>query len=244
VSKLPFFLVPVIALAGAAWLGAAGDAPSRHDPGVTAAVTGDDAADRAEALYVEGSYALAHSIYDGLRNADLAEAERRWIEFRWADTLWRAQSATANPDSSKLDESRRALEALADAIGRPEDRDRVWAESRESLGDYWWSRRRSRNWGQAWPHYQAALDFWAGSREIDVARERYLQIVRKADRPPEVEPYYVYGGYGNRLPIEVLDSALEIAVRPDDRAHLHYLIAMTLASTGGEPAARRTRAGW
>ena len=233
--KLPFVLIPLISFLGVAWLDSAGEDP------VAVAVVSDDDPVRAETLYAEGSYALAHSIYAALRDSDLPGPERRWAEFRWADTLWRSQAATATADDSKLDEARRSLEALVQAVARPEDRDLVWAESQESLGDFWWSRRRSRNWGQAWPHYQAALDFWAGSREIAPARERYLAMVRKADRPPEVDPYYVYGGYGNRLPIEILDNALEIAVRPDDRAHLHYLIAMTLATSGGEPASRRAR---
>ena len=48
------------------------------------------------------------------------------------------------------------------------------AEVHESLGDFWWTRRNQRNWGQAWPHYEKALDWWAGSESIDRARQRYL----------------------------------------------------------------------
>jgi hypothetical protein len=99
VRKLPLVLIPLISFLGVAWLGSAGEDP------VEIAVVADDDPERAEALYAEGSYALAHSIYAALRESDLSEPERRWADFRWADTLWRSQAATATADASKLDEA-------------------------------------------------------------------------------------------------------------------------------------------
>ena len=224
-SKVALALAAGAMALGGVWLGSATEAPA-------VAVSAD--LDRADALYAEGSYALAHEIYDAMRGTDGS----RFVEMRWADTLWRSEAATSTADASRLDRARETLESLVRDAPRREDRDRAWAEAEESLGDFWWTRRDSRGWGQAWPHYEGALRWWGASREIEVARGRYLDIVWKCARPPWVEPYYVYGGYGNVIPIEFLYDALEIAVSPSDTAHAHYLIAMSLVQTGGDPIAR------
>ena len=52
-------------------------------------------------------------------------------------------------------------------VQRTEDKDRLWVEVQESLGDFWWTRRNQQNWGQAWQYYQPALDWWAGGADID-----------------------------------------------------------------------------
>jgi uncharacterized protein YfaS (alpha-2-macroglobulin family) len=198
--------------------------------------------ERAEALVAEGSYALAYKIYLELDGIDLPPDEARWIDFRLADTLWRSQAATEQTDDTQVERARQQLEALVRDVSRVEDRDRVWVEVQESLGDFWWERRGSQNWGQGWSHYQQALDWWAGSAEIDEARERYLAMVWTAARPPWVEPYYYYGYYGNQLPLNVLHNVLKISDDPDDRSHAYYLMAMTMRGHGGDAAQhRRTR---
>ena len=85
----------------------------------------------------------------------------RWVAFRLADTRWRAAAATDNPDPSEVEEAQRALEAQVRDIRRSEDQDRIFYEVHESLADFWWTRPRSKNWSQAWTHYQKALDGWA-----------------------------------------------------------------------------------
>ena len=187
----------------------------------------------AEKLYSEGSYARARELYAKARELAQLPADQRWIDFRLADTLWRSQAATKTSDSTKYDEARRQLEALIRDITRVEDHDRIWAEVHESLGDFWWMRNDSRNWSQGWQHYQQALDWWAGSSEIEQARNRYLKIVWKTARPTWSEPGNYYGYYGNFLPLEMLESATKIAQTENDRAHLHYLTAMTIRSRGG-----------
>src|SRR5207248_2974875 len=115
-----------------------------------------------------------------------------------------------------------------------EEHDRVWAEVQESLGDYFWIRRNQHNWGEAWPHYQQALDWWAGSSEIEVARDRYLAMIWRVAQPPSAEPYYRYGYWGNYLPADFLENALKIARADDEKAHAHYLLASTLKNQGGD----------
>ncbi len=117
---------------------------------------------------------------------------------------------------------------------KDDERDLVWAEAHESLADLFWTRRNQMNWGAAWPHYQQALDWWAGQREIDHARDRYLKIVFKAAEPPRPNEYYFYTYYGNYIPLNVLENALKISTSDNDRAHLHFLIAMTMRYTSGD----------
>src|SRR5262245_44225095 len=188
----------------------------------------------AERLYAEASYSQARELYLKARAANLRPEDARWVEFRLADTLWRAQAATQTADATKYETAQRQLESIIQERRRPEDHDRVWAEAQESLGDLWWTRRDARNWAQAWPHYQLALDWWAGTKDLDLGRARYLKIVWTIAQPPETEPYYYYGYYGNYAPIEILENALKIAQNDTDRARAHYLIAMTLRYQGGD----------
>ena len=189
--------------------------------------------DLAERYYAEGSYGLAREQYDRAAELELDVLQQRWVEFRLADTAWRAQAGSQTSDSTTFDRARQRLEALIAVVSREEDRDLVWAEAHESLGDFWWARRDSRNWGPAWTHYQPALDWWAGSHDIDLARGRYIGMVWKIAAPPDSQPYYYYGYYGNVVPVEVIDNVLDIAETDEDRARAHYLLAMTLRQQGG-----------
>jgi hypothetical protein len=126
------------------------------------------------------------------------------------------------------------LEKLVREVKRPEERDRVWVEVQESLGDFHWTRRNQQNWGAAWPYYQAALEWWAGARDLELARERYLALVGRMAKPPGVQREYHYGSWGNYVPLEVLDNTLKIARSANDQAHAHFLIAMTVRNQGGD----------
>ena len=188
----------------------------------------------AEKQYADGSYALAHETYAKAQLDDLPPADKRWVEFRLADTQWRAQAATQTADTTKLDEARHQLEVLIRDITRVEDHDRIWAEIHESLGDFFWTRRNNNNYGEAWPHYQQALDWWAGAADMDLARQRYLKMVWTLARPPQVERYYFYGSWGNFIQADILENALKISQNDNDKAHAHYLLAMTLRQQGDQ----------
>jgi hypothetical protein len=132
---------------------------------------------------------------------------------RLADTAWRASEDT--PPA----EARKALEALAHS----DDRDRVYAEANESLGDLTVERQSGAN--AAMPWYTAALDWWAGSDDLPLARKRYLDIVFRitggdSEGPSRYQAFYV--------PKEVLANAVAIADTPADRAHARYLFAVRL----------------
>ncbi|HEY6244442.1 MAG TPA: alpha-2-macroglobulin family protein [Pyrinomonadaceae bacterium] len=191
----------------------------------------------AEAQYSQGSYARANEIYAGIDKSKLSAAEVRWVEFRIADTMWRAQAATETSDTTKLDQAQKQLEELIRVTDNEADRDIVWAEAHESLGDLFWTRRNNINWAGAWPHYQPALDWWAGQRQSDLARDRYLKIVFKAADAPNQGYYYSY--YGNYLPLNILENARKIAVSANQKAHLSFLIAMSIRNSGGDWEARQ-----
>jgi alpha-2-macroglobulin len=194
----------------------------------------------AERLYKEASYAQSHDLYEKAAALKLAPEEARWVQFRLADTLWRAQAATETADTTKYDRAREQLEELVrDRTDKPVEHDQVWAEAQESLGDFWWARRESHDWPPAWIHYQKALDWWAGAREVEAARARYLKIVRAIATPANVDSYYYYGYYGNVLSVEILENVLKISTSANDKAHAHYLMAMTLRQQGDNEQRRR-----
>src|SRR6266850_647807 len=178
----------------------------------------------AEQFYASGSYARANEVYGRVEKTGLSPVEARWVEFRLADTSWRAQAATETADTTKFDQAQKQLEELVRTNDKEDERDLVWAEAHESLADLFWTRRNQMNWSTAWPHYQQALDWWAGQREIEHARDRYLKIVFDAARGASANEYYFYS-YGNYIPFEILENALKISARENDKAHLHFLIA-------------------
>ena len=193
----------------------------------------------AERLYAAGSYARANEMYAKIDKTKLSVPDRSWVEFRLADTSWRAQAATQTSDSTIFETAQKQLEEIIRSNDKPEDRDLVWAEAHESLGDMFWLRQYQMNWGLAWPHYQQSLDWWAGQRSIDEARGRFLRIVYKAAEPPSAVEYNYYGYYGNYIPLTTLEDALKISTTETDKSHLHFLIAMSLRYTGGDWTSRQ-----
>ncbi len=189
----------------------------------------------AEKFYAEKSFSRAHELYRQADRKQASSEEARWIEFRIADTLWRAQAATNTNDDTKFSSAQQQLESLVkEGIGETKDHDRVWAEAHESLGDLFWTRQNSRNYGQASPHYQQALEYWAGTKDIETARQRYINIVWMMADPPNREQYYYYGYYGNHISLDILGNALKIANNDNDKARAHYLIAMTIRQQYGD----------
>jgi hypothetical protein len=223
IMKLELFFALMLALAANAIGQPAGDSPSEYETNKSIA----------ENFYAEGSYAKAHEIYHKVDVSRLSNEEARWVAFRAADTQWRSEASTDNADTTKLDEARIDLEKQIRDLTRDDQHDRIWAEVQESLGDFFWTRRNNNNWGEAWPHYQAALDWWAGAPDIELARSRYLAMVWRTAKPPGAQGDYYFGSWGNYVPLDVLDNALKIAQSDNDKAHAHYLIAMTLRNQGG-----------
>jgi uncharacterized protein YfaS (alpha-2-macroglobulin family) len=192
----------------------------------------------AERLVAEKSFAKANEIYRAVNVTNLPPVEQRWVFFRRADTLWRSEASTQRADTTKFDQARQQLQVLVRDVQREEEKDRVWVETQESIADSYWTPRNQRGWHAAWQYYQPALDWWAGQRATDEARQRYLDIVWRAAKPPGAEPYYRYGSYGNALPLNILENVLKIATTENDKAHAHYLLAVSFNYHGGDWDAR------
>jgi tetratricopeptide (TPR) repeat protein len=195
----------------------------------------------AEAQYAQGSYARANELYTRVDKSKLSAANLRWVEFRLADTTWRAQAETQTSDTTRFEQAQKQLEELLRTVEKETDRDLVWVEAHESLGDFFWVRRDQMNWGAAWPHYQQALDWWAGQRDLDRARDRYVKIVFRAAHPPRSSYYYVYPYNGNYIPLDILENALKISTSANDISHINFLLAMNMRYTGGGDYTARYR---
>ncbi|HEX2834284.1 MAG TPA: MG2 domain-containing protein [Thermoanaerobaculia bacterium] len=180
----------------------------------------------AEKHYAEKSFSRAHDAYERAAKLKVDDAERRWIEFRLADTRWRADAASPNPDRTLVNEARIALEKLTTTEA---PRDLVFAEARESLGDFFATHPNQRNVYEALRYYVEALDYWAGSSNLDYARRRYLDLVFKM-APDDVM---------HAVPRHVLVNAMQIAQSPEDRAHVRYLLARQLQNEGSEQSRER-----
>src|SRR6185369_9302758 len=185
----------------------------------------------AEAQYTQGSYARANELYSRIDKSKLNPTEARWVEFRLADTSWRAEAATQSSDTTRLEQAQKQLEELIRV--KETDHDLVWAEAHESLGDFFWVRRNYSSWGYAWPHYQPALDWWAGQLDINRARDRYLRIVFRAATPPPWNDSDTYLNYGNAIPLDILENALKITTSANEISHLNFLLAVNTAYSGG-----------
>ena len=188
--------------------------------------------EQGESYFQKESFAKSHQVYLKAQKLDLSPPDKRWVDFRVADTQWRSQAGTNNPDRSKLEQARSKLQKMIRDQVRTEEQDRIWVEIQESLGDSWWFPRNSRNWSAAWAHYQKALDWWGGAADIKLARARYLNIIWNAATPPNRQPYFYYGYYGNYIPVNFLENALKIAQKKADRIRAHYLVGMALRRQG------------
>ena len=79
----------------------------------------------AERQYAQGSYARANETYARVDKSKLNPADIRWVEFRLADTLWRAETATETSDTTKIESAQKQLDELIRVVDKEEDRDLV-----------------------------------------------------------------------------------------------------------------------
>ena len=167
----------------------------------------DDLRQRAEALYEEGSFERARELYQRASALGLSLGAQRWVAFRLADCDWRAAAGTRQSDPSRLEAARDEILQQVALGERTGEKSVVWALAQRSLGDWHWVRRDANDWGNGWSHYREALDWWAGSRDIERARERYLETIWRM-----AGPCFQHGWFRPVLPREILENALTIAV--------------------------------
>ncbi|MEO8378881.1 MAG: MG2 domain-containing protein [Acidobacteriota bacterium] len=179
----------------------------------------------AEREYAEKSFLRAHEVYEQAAKLELTPEDRRWVEFRLAETTLRADVANPDNDPSARTAARAALEQL---IAKSPD-DEMRAEMNEALGDLFFTHPYERNQGAAQQRYAAALEFWAGSSDLPRARRRYLDIVWKLAE--QNEGWYV--------PRAALVNAVTLAETPEERAHARYLLAQQYLREGNPQSIER-----
>ncbi|HVT02538.1 MAG TPA: alpha-2-macroglobulin family protein [Thermoanaerobaculia bacterium] len=181
----------------------------------------------AEKAYAEKSFSMAHDLYARIDPSRLSVAEKRWVTFRLADTAWRAFMANPVSDTQPLEAARKSLQEIVDQTAADE-RDRIWAEAQESLGEL--GQRRPDIVNNSYEHYDQALEWWASQSELEPARGRYLSIVWRLAG----DDSNGYDYYNNSIPIQVLENAVKIANTPADRTRANFLLALALSRSGGD----------
>jgi uncharacterized protein YfaS (alpha-2-macroglobulin family) len=183
-------------------------------------------------LYAQGSYELALQAYRAIPRESLAPAERRRVEERILECDARSAMASANPDPSRSEGALKALLEFQRKAERPEDKDEVWAEAEEALGDVGFVNPNRRDWGNAWPHYSAALEWWSGSAELERARTRYLGIVFRLGWPEQ--DHWVNNWWQGQIPLPLAENAIRIARTEDEKARAQFLFAVIARQHGGD----------
>ena len=183
----------------------------------------------ADALFAEGSFALARDAYAALAEAvDLPSAEGRRVRFRLheARLLVRAEAQGWPHWRSLTDEDREDFEAL-EALARAEwERERgasaEWADMREALGWLWIDVAGDGDRARA--AFRDVLDFYARSTDLEAAREGFLGTVfaLAGGGPDGLRVSYRFGRVGERA---WLEDAARIAETAEDRARARLLLA-------------------
>lgn len=185
----------------------------------------------AEAFVEEGAWAEALSVYRAMETNGLDAAAVAWHAFRVQDLTWRNALASQHSDNSRAEQAVAALNRMLEARNQPEEQGRLFAEILESLGDHAAQQNpRYPRPHNGWSFYQRALDAWAGSTDLETARDRYLHLIRKAALPDGLPDRMFYGSYGTYIPESVIDRGLRIAKAREDRAFLTYLKVKTLVN--------------
>ncbi|MBI5363546.1 MAG: alpha-2-macroglobulin [Planctomycetes bacterium] len=185
---------------------------------------------RAEELEAQGSWELARREWARLPLATLDEGEQRFVRFRLADCAWRSRASTNEADDTELLAAQKELDELQKAVERPELRDELWARVEEALGDFHWTPERRQDWGQAWPHYSNALNWWAAAKDVESARARYLGLVWRMAWPQNQLARGAW--YARQVPLDVLDNAVRIAQSKADQARAQFLFASAVKWNG------------
>jgi uncharacterized protein YfaS (alpha-2-macroglobulin family) len=192
---------------------------------------------RAAELYAQGSYELALQAYRAIPQGELTRAEQRALAERILECDARSAIASANPDPSRLEGAIKALLEFQRKAERPEDQDGVWVLAEEALGDVYYTRPNARDFSSAWPHYNAALEWWSASAELEPARARYLGIVFRIGWP-EQDRWYGNWWQG-QIPLPIAENAIRIARSDDERARAQFLFAIIARQQAADPGVQQ-----
>jgi hypothetical protein len=184
----------------------------------------------AEKLYSARRFAESHRAYRLLAAGRRSGSVGTWIDFRLADTRWRAEVAKRVPRETVLDSARESLETMLRALPSLPHDPRLVAEINESLAELWLGRPpKGPSWDypqRARPYLAQARKWWLQNRDAPQRSVQFLRLFWLSQKQWEPD-----------VSVEEKREALLLARSDEERAHLHLLVAAALPR-GGPPAIR------
>lgn len=157
------------------------------------------------------------------------ETSAESLEARLVSAEQRLNEALLQEDASALKAARRDLEELSRQAAKAD----LAPQTHIALGfSYLGTIEVAPD--RAWTHFEKALSYWAGDRRVDLARERYLSIIRRLTQ--EAQSVII-----EAAPLDLLQDVIKIAQTPEDVAMGHFLVARKLSRDPSTP--QRARAG-
>lgn len=177
---------------------------------------------KAEQYFKEKSYKRAKQAFMAVEAAKFSQTEQDYLTYRRLESSWReATKRTRRPNSrhfKPIVELRKHAETIR--ARAPRDRPtRLWTEMQIAIGDAE-KKRNYYNRNTLTAGHRAALDWWAGSTQIELARKKYLGLVLKHVTNDQA----------------ILAKAASIATHPSDIAFTHLRLGTVYAQRGDQRA--------
>ncbi|MBU4332967.1 MAG: hypothetical protein KKD07_00835, partial [Candidatus Omnitrophica bacterium] len=187
----------------------------------------------ADQLREEKSFRIALGHYEELlKQEGLSKESIRELKFKYADCSWRTK------ETQRYEDAVASLKNLVES----EDHDIWWAEASESLAEHYILVNHWQNQQQIKEYLSNAREYWAGSKDIEVARKRfikatftlgdylsqnygwYFQDVKSVRELGEkVDP----GQPANNGLFVIYEDILKIVKSDEDKAKVYYSLAMS-----------------
>ncbi len=191
------------------------------------------AMNKANQLHQEKSYRLAADQFAKiLETAELTpEASREYL-FKFADASWRTK------ESRRYEEAVKSLKELVEG----DQKDRWWAEANESLAEHYLEVNQWQHTEKIKEYLQDARAYWAGSKDIDNARPRFIKATFTLGdfvsrnwgwgfngiKPLAVDGQRILPDKPENNGLHVLyEELLKVTKSDADRAKVYYSLAMS-----------------
>ena len=190
----------------------------------------------ANKYYAEKSWQLAATEFEKFLDQKADEKVAREAAFKWGDSIVQLK------DETKLASAQKKLQELADG----KDHDRWWAESGVSLATRYTEIDAYGKAQDIKKYLDDARDWWAGSSDVDLAREKFIAIsfqladfitTRWGWYNADIRPIRLGGKrmiapvppvppQGNESLQVLFAEILKVAESDNDKARAHYGLAM------------------
>lgn len=190
-----------------------------------------DILSRADQFWSEKSFQQATQLYKQFLDQNLSKEIQREVMFKFADASWRTK------DQRQYEEAIKILKELMDS----DEHDQWWAEASESLAEYYLQVDRWSNREQIKKGYENAREFWAGSKNIDLARRRFIDVTFAFGKfiteyngwyASDIKPTSLFSekipdGSGQGGLYILYEEVLKVAKSDEDKAQAYYSLAMS-----------------